>query len=251
MTDKNLTRLGIISDDGEPCSVTAFVIKEMKAVIKWLYTKADKQGMGAATMLMDTSMSLLDDPEIDGIETFFDGSVEALPGFLSDYGFLVGKDTDMYSVPVSDLVFSPEMDELLEKEFRGVSVTPLSNGAVINEVMKYISETGFDPDALGDFSPEYSFAGVDDDGNVRGCIIVSEDDDMDLIVSYLAFDNSLNVAMGLVTALAGKILEEERTEGTLRFTAGNDSVISLVEMITRAERDEYRIDEIQHGIMLF
>ncbi len=124
LNDGELIILGMISDEGEACSALAVRINGAMARIEWLYTVPEFREQGAASEMLDVMVSLLNDTNLEGIETDYTAEETELGDFLTDYGFLTGTERDMYRVPIADIIYSSQMDMFLSKEHTLDGMTP-------------------------------------------------------------------------------------------------------------------------------
>ena len=249
INDDDLLLLGAVSDEGVACSALAAGIDDGMAYIEWLYTDPEMRERGAASALLDMLLTLLQDTGIDGIETFYPGGEWEMDDLLMEFGFLVGDENNMYKVPTGDLVYSPLMDEVAEG-YRGVGVSPVSGTRTREELKSFLADQETGPDIPDDLSDVYSFVCRDDDGRIRGCILIREENEWDLKVEYLISDGSARTIESLFGALTKVILESELTEGYIYFTDGTEKAITLVERITGEDRDTYRVTGNRHAVLL-
>ena len=249
LNDEDLIILGMISDEGEACAALAVGINGTMAYIEWLYTAPEFREQGAASEMLDVMLDLLEDTDLTGIETDYPTGEHELDDLLTEYGFLTGIENDMYKVPTTDIIFSAQMDALVSKDRMTQDITPVSRiDAGLNA---YLSGHGMDPDSLSSFSNVYSFKSIGEDGEITGCIMVSEEGEYDLKVMFLASDGDLSTIESLITSLYEVIIKAECTDGFIYFTDHLDKAIDLVEALTGEERDTYRIKGRRHAVMLF
>lgn len=242
--------LGAISDDDEACAALAVEAFESLALIRWLYTDPDVREQGAATAMMDVLTSILKHTEIEGIEIDFEDRAGGLDDFLTDYGFLVGSDPGIYKVPIADLVYGAVIEELAENDRYEKRIHPLSDGDIGKKTVEFVQRYGMDPTYLTGISLRYSFSAVDEDGNISCCILIRERNDGDLDVAYMASDGSFQLLASTLCAVYDVILEDNRTEGYITFTDRTDKAVEIIEKLTGADSEEYRIPGRKHGIML-
>ena len=248
LSDQDLIMLGMISDEGEACSALAARINGNMVHIEWLYTVPELREQGAATELLDAMMSLLENTDIDGIETDYTTEDSELDDFLTDYGFLTGAERDMYKVPISDIIYSAQMDAFVSKDLSMQGITSFSKP---DDALKaFMTGHGMDPDSLTGISRVYSFKKTGEDGEPVGCIVISEEGACDLKVLYLAADGSLLTVESLIFALYDAIIRTDYTEGYLYFTDHLDKAIDLVETLTGEMRDSFRTGGRRHAVML-
>jgi GNAT superfamily N-acetyltransferase len=248
LNDEELIILGMISDEGEPCAALAVRINGAMAYIEWLYTHPPLREQGAASEMLDVCISLLEGTNLTGVETDYPAEEYELDDFLTEYGFLTGAEQDMYRVPISDIIYSAQMDELAAKEYTMKGVVPISR---LDAALKvFLTDHGMDPDCLTDISDVYSFRKNREDGEPIGCIVVGEEGPFDLKVMYLAADGALLTIESLIFALYDVMIKTGRTEGYIYFTDHLDKAIDLVEALTGQERESYRIRGRRHAVML-
>ena len=249
LNDDNLILLGAVSDEGQACSALAAGIDDGMAYLEWLYTEPSMREHGAASAMLDMLINLLQDTGLDGIEAFYPGGEWEMDDLLTEFGFLVGDENNMYRVPTGDLVYSPLMDEVTEG-YRGIGVSNVRGTKVREELKSFLADQEISPSIRDDISDVYSFVSRDGDGRIRGCILIKEENEWDLKVEYLISDGSARTIESLFGALSKVILESELTEGYIYFTDGTDKAISLVELITGEDRDTYRVTGNRHAVLL-
>ena len=173
LNDKNLLHLGAVSDDDEACAAMSVGVVGPMAYVRWLYTATGLRGQGAATALMDAVTGLISQMNLDGIEIDFDeAEAEDLDSFLTDYGFLVADDRDVYSVPVADVVYGAAIEQLGETELHAGGMHGVSDEAVRGRLIEYVERNGMNPEYLTRLSDEFSVVGTDGDGEVICCILI-------------------------------------------------------------------------------
>ena len=249
LNDDELVLLGAVSDEGYACSALAAGIDDGMAYLEWLYTEPSMREQGAASAMLDTLLTLLEDSGLDGIEAFYPYGEWEMDDLLTEFGFLVGDENNMYKVPIGDLVYSAPMDEISER-FRNRNVFPLSGAKMMEELKDFLARQDIEIHIPEDISDIYSFVRKDDEGRIRGCILTREENEWDLKVEYLTSDGSVETIEDLIGALTNVVLESELTEGYIYFTDGTDKAVSLVEHITGEDRDTYRVSGSRHAVML-
>ncbi len=251
LNDKNLLHLGAVSDDDEACAAMSVGVVGPMAYVRWLYTATGLRGQGAATALMDAVTGLISQMNLDGIEIDFDeAEAEDLDSFLTDYGFLVADDRDVYSVPVADVVYGAAIEQLGETELHAGGMHGVSDEAVRGRLIEYVERNGMNPEYLTRLSDEFSVVGTDGDGEVICCILISEDGDQDLSVRYMSAGGALFMTGVMILEVFSKIMEAGRTEGSIRFTDREGRSIALIEKLTGEERETYRVPHRRHGLLL-
>ncbi len=247
LNDDDLLLLGAVSDEGVACSALAAGIDDGMAYIEWLYTDPEMRERGAASALLDMLLTLLYDTGLDGIEAFYPYGEWEMDDLLTGFGFLVGDENNMYKVPTGDLVYSEQMDEIMES-FSEKDAVPLAGSKIKDELRAFLAQQEIEPYITDELSDIYSFVSRDDDGRIRGCILVSEENEWDLKIEYLISDGLVHTIEALIGALTKVVLDSELTEGHIYFTDGTDKAISLVEKITGEDRDTYRVTGYRHAV---
>ena len=253
LNDDGLFKLGVIDDEDYACSMCVIGIGDSLAHIRWIMTDPGSREKGAATFLIDNVLELLKDTGVDGIDVRFMSSDEDLDDFLEERGFLVDEDTGIYSIPIPDLVYSREMEQITGSIGASRHTKPFpDDDAVRGKLIRKLSESfQTDPHVFDGISPKYSAIYYDTGSHPSGVICVSESGDKDLYVNYLFSGGGINCIGELVTALYDAIIQSGSLPENLIFTDRDDRSITLMESLTGIDRDEYRIPGHMYALMLF
>ena len=253
MRDANLMTLGVIDDEGYASCACVMSVTENMAMLRWIYTDPELRENGAASFLLEKIEELARELEVDGIQVEFQASAEELDDFLAGRDYLVGEDTQIYSVPIADIVYGRVMEEILSKRSGSARAFGLPKDE--DEKQKAISALAniydLDPVIFSGVSPRYSVICFNEMNKPEGAIFVTEYGDNDLFVNYFLNDGSVNSICELIGALYDVLTENERTEGNLIFSDRDDRSITLVEKLTETEREEFGIPGRMYAVKLF
>ena len=114
--DEGLFWLGAIAEDKAACAVLGGGVYDEMGFIDWIYTSPEYREKGAASSLLKAFSALLDRIDKEVIEIGFSDDIEGLSEFLESEGFLISENSERYSVPLADLIYSETM-EILEEEW--------------------------------------------------------------------------------------------------------------------------------------
>lgn len=251
LANEELLKIGAISDEGEACGVIAVGITGPMAYIEWLYTEPSMRGRGMASVLLEVVTKLLSGMDLEGIEADFNEDDEELEDFLSGRGFLIGDDNGIYSIPLEDIIYSEEMDQIAETVFGEKGVMQVNDKAIRKGLVEFIREKDISNAYLEDVSKRYSFVRVNDKDQITGCILIREGADDDLDVIYLKTNSAADTLASLLRAVHDAIIENGHASGCLNLTDRKGRAISLIEGLTGEDRDIYRVEGHRHAIMLW
>ncbi|MBO4900358.1 MAG: hypothetical protein J5509_08695 [Lachnospiraceae bacterium] len=253
MNDEDLMTFGVIDDEGYASCACAVGVSENMGSLKWIYTVPDLREKGSASFLLKEIEELGQELELDGLQVQFRASAEDLDDFLADSGYLVGIDSQVYSVPISDLIYGRVVEELLSKRSGDAHVCGLpTDTEKKHKVITALAEIyELDPAIFSDISSQYSVICFDENNKPESAIFVTEYGDEDLFVNYLLSDGSVSSICELIGAFNDVLIKNERTEGRLIFTDRDDKSITLIERLTENDRDEFRIPGWMYAVKLF
>ena len=251
----DLMCFGAVSDHKEAVSVIALGVSDETGVyIEWIFTEPSFREQGAATMLLDTVGAFLQNMQIERIEIMFSDDDEDLDGFLKSRGFVTCPEEDMYEVPVSDLIYTEQMDELLEKVTVSDRVHTLEAPEMYDKLKSYLEFLGVsaeDQDSLsGSLPGDLSLLKLDDSGAPIGCMLVETPDEDSVEVSYFANTGSAEDAMELVAGLSNVLNSHDLADRMLIFTDKSGHTSRLVEELTGEDIDDYRVSGIYNGVCI-
>ena len=252
LEDEELLRLGVLDDDGEAVSMCAAGVNADKCTVEWLFTDPDKREQGAASVLLKHLDELAEGINLEGIEVKFSEDDDELSELLPQLGYLTAADTQMYSVPISDIIYSSVMDEVLENRGDDINVHNLAeirnNGQVIE---KACEQYGFDDSFLEEISIVYSVIAMDHEKNINGGIFIRETYQKDLCVEYFVNNGSVKNIYAMLGKIHDIIMKMKHTYGDMIFVDREDNSISLVEKLTGNDREDYRIPGLMYAVKLF
>ena len=251
MQDEDLLLLGAISDEDTAVACMAVGIDEGVCHIDWLYTDPSAREQGAACALLDTLYELLSELNVVCIEAEFMDDDEEIEDFLMDHNFLTGADNTVYSVPISDLIYSPAMEEIAETHHKTGNALPVTDNKNAAKLMEYIGSKELDVSFIKGASPKYSFICMDDSGEAKGCLISRELEDGDIEISYLLSSGSRDLVIDIFTELYKTLISENREDNNLIFTDENGAMIRFVERLTREDSDSYCVAGIRRAVRVF
>ncbi len=255
LEDDGLIFLGAISDEGEASALLAVSISGNMAHIEWLYTAPDMRRRRAATELVEVLAEIAEDNDLEGVDISFEDEDDGMEEFLIETGFLTGESTDIYEIPVSDIINSPETeravetrDELAKKGLK-LGTVLLEDARVMLRTAGYLENGGADVD-LTDITPDISVALTDDRGDIRACIIM-RDSDEDADIEYVLCDPSEENAAYVTGALYDILTDPVNEWENIRVTENGGQAVSLMEALTGMDMDEYRVNSVMYGVRLF
>ncbi|SCY59193.1 hypothetical protein SAMN02910292_02152 [Lachnospiraceae bacterium XBB2008] len=253
LDNEDIVKFGVINDDGYAAGVCAVGIQENMAVIHWLMTDESFREQGVASFLIGQVEELIKDMGLTGIEIRFKSTDEDLDAFLADHEFMVGVDSQVYSVPIEDIVYSREMDLILETEDESSLVHRFPyDDAEKNKLIEYICrEYELDKCIFDGISSTYSFVYIDEDRKMSGAVCITEYGEKDLYVNYLVSNGSIKCISDIIRALYDTVTTMDRTSGNLWFSDRSESAISLIERFTQTDRDEFRVSGRNYAVKLF
>ena len=247
----DLMCFGTVSDQKEAVSVIALGALDEKSVyIEWIYTEPSFREQGAATLLIDTVRSFLKNMQIERMEIVFSDDDEDLDDFLKDHGFVTCPEEAMYEVPVSDLIYTEQMDSILEKIIISDRLHTLEDSGMRDMLKMYLESVSADAEDLDSLSDDLSLLKLDESGTPSGCILVDTPDEDSVEVSYFANTGSGEDAMELVAGLCNVLRQHDMGDRTLIFTDKTGHTSHLVEELTGEDIDSYRVDGIYNGLCI-
>ena len=251
--DDSLVKLGVIEKD-EPISICIVGINDDMAAIRWFYTDPDKRMQGGATFLMNETLRILEELSLEGIEVDFDPEDEELEEFLMERDFLVDEDTEMYRVPIEDIYYSAEMDELLYGRRGNTEITSIANPRGDSAIREYLKEyegsTGLDEELLLDSSRDFSRICLNEKGKMVAGIFFAEVGDKDLRLNYMIGNGSPQVMADLICFVYDELTMMDRTEGDFIFSDRTGVGIAFVEQMTGNDRSVYRVPGHMYAVRM-
>ena len=248
LSDESFLHLGAISDGGEGCAVLSASVADNMAHIEWLFTDPDMREQGAAGSLIEMLVDIAEEMGLNGVDIAFTDSDENLGDFITEAGFLTGIDSGIYEVPVSDLIYTPEMDEIIEASGTGSGVYTLNSKKILSRMPGFLEDHVMDSDILDDMTPDISPAVCDEDGNIAGCMLMKDEEDY-IEIEHLIGDE--DVYPGLAAALYDLLNDPVNEYTYVRFTDRDGRISRFVEGLTGIDIDEYRVEGAGYGVRLF
>ena len=248
---ENLLRFGAVSDDKEAIAAMILEVTDEESVdILWLYTEPSYREQGAATELLETIFPFLKEMGITSVQASFTEDDDDIELFLSDRGFLIAVDNDTYSVPVNDIIYSARMDELLEARTDLSKIVSAEDDEVYGKLDRMIDDYGINLEEAETLSRQLTRVALNDEGEVTGCILMSELEDDDLEITYFLNTGANENAIELVGSLALELRERDIDDTRLIFTDPGEHSIRFVEGLTEEFRETYRIEGLYRGVHL-
>ena len=247
---EDVLAFGTVSDkrEGVACMLLSLHDRE-RVFIDWLYTHPDRREMGAASELLNTVTAFLQGMSVREVCITFPEEDGLLEFFLRDRGFLVGEVSDVYEIPIEELMYTEESEKLLSRVKNPLPLWSLENEGVYADLCELLEGRGIQRDAFAEASKEFSLAEVDESGRVTGCILVKDSGDEKLEIMYLLNDEERRP--GAMELLAGfyRLLEEKSLlDRKLVFADPGGHSISLMEKLTGGDREDFRVRGLMQGV---
>ena len=249
--DPDIVRLGVINDSSEASCAGAVGISNDFAVIRWLYTDENHRGEGCGSELVNEIVKLAEEMNLKGVMADFTSHDEYVDTFFEDNNFVVDKNGGIFAVPMEDVLYSPEMEKLLEQRDRLRCGIRCENKAARNSLLQFMKENDIDMSMAKNMSPKYTVIKTDENGRVTGCIISSESGSDDLAIEYFINTASPTAVMELIAGLYDALIENDRIYGDFIFADDEGSGISLMEKLIGDSIDEYRQDNFYYALKLY
>ncbi len=231
LTDDRLLKLGVIDDEEEPVSVCVTGVSKNLANIMWLYTDPEKRERGAGTFLLDELLRLGEESGLEGIIVSYSSQDEDMDDFLSERGFLVGSDEKFYRVPISSIVYSREMDMILERRGEDRHTFTLTDPRGQKYLTDLITTHKLNVRMFEGIKAEYCVIYEDPESKQISAIFVSRINEDDLYVNYLISDRTVQGLCEVIGHLQEILLSEGITKGDLIFADRGGKAVPLVEKI--------------------
>lgn len=249
MQRDDLICFGAVSDRREAVSAIAIGVSDETGVyIEWIYTEPSYREQGAATELLDTVGAFLKEMHIERMEIVFSEDDEDLDDFLKSHGFVTCPEEDMYEVPVSDLIYTEQMDSVHEKVTVSERIHSLEEPEMHDKLASYLESLGVDSGDTAGLSAPLSLLRIDGSGAPSGCMLIETPDEDSVEVSYFANTGSGEDAMELVTGLCDVLRNHDMADRMLIFTDKTGHTSHLVEELTGEDMDSYRVAGIYNGV---
>ncbi len=240
--------LGAVNDAKEAVACMCSYIYKNIIKIDWLYTLPKWREQGAATELVDTLVALVNDMDIKVIEITFDEDREELEDFLLDRGFVVGFDANIYRVPISDLMYSREMDWFLEDAKLTGKLISLKDASAHSMMKDLLSKEGME-EMIDNITPELSFIRTDKNNSITGGMLLREVDESDIEVVYFLSDGGATAAVDYILGLYELVGTDKNADRFLTFVDTTEgSAIRMIEELTGEEREKYSINGPLRGV---
>ena len=251
--------LGVVCLDEDvdgPLGVAVVEPQGQSLNILWLYVAPEHRECGAGSLMMDGIEEMAEAAGLERVEAFYwtkspenelseeeCGEYEnrdeerILDDFLSENGFVILRETPIYSFVLGDIYTSDyvqehnkNIDNKRMKEYVGVPFYEISEEEE-SYVRGQLIKNGFN-DCISICSKELSFI-CKKDGKIEGCIIATDDPEEKLltVAVLLNFGNDPVCAAKLIVALGEKAKMFLSHDYRVSFIAANDSVIKLVSTV--------------------
>ena len=248
--DEELVWLGAVAEDGAACAVLGGGLQEGMGFIDWIYTAPEYREKGAADSLLKTFSALLSRADAEAIEISLLETDEELSEFLEAEDFLIFEDSDRYSVPLEDLIYSEVIEKLEEGRAPSDKVIRVRDLADPRPFFEYLSANNIPWFVNKDEISEFSLILLDEEDNINGCMMIVKEPDGDLQIPYFINDGSMECISDLFLALKNLVIEMKWEEENLVFSDRTGQMIGFVEQITDEDRDSYVIGGLQEGVRL-
>jgi GNAT superfamily N-acetyltransferase len=238
LDDENIFWLGAVAQDGTACAVLGAGVIEDIAYIDWIYTDASYRRQGAARNLLKWLKILLRKIGVGILEVSFSDDDEDLEEFLESQGFFFDDDTDIYSVPVRDLIWSDTMDITWQKHRTGCKVVTLKDFGREDEFYEYLQKKGI-PFGVESDESDYSLIRLDGKGDIDGCMLLYRRLYGELEGSYMVSDSASSGAVDLFLAFRDLIGKMNWQDENIVFADRSGEIIKTLETISKTDRDSY------------
>ncbi|MCR5233840.1 MAG: GNAT family N-acetyltransferase, partial [Lachnospiraceae bacterium] len=228
LSDDKYLKLGVIDDNDEPASVCVTGVNENMGSIQWLFTDPDKREQGAGTFLMNGLAELGAAAGLEGLMANYSAQAEDVDDFLTDSGFLVGTDEQIYRVPISEIIYSGEMDAILERR-SGNNTYDLKDPKGQEFLKDLIKAHKLDVRMFEGVKAEFCSIYEDPKTKQISAIFGSRFNENDLYVNYLISDKTVQGLCEVLGHLYDKITEEEITRGDFVFSDRVGNALALIQ----------------------
>ena len=226
--DAGSAALGAVVD-GVPAGVAAFHFSGGVCIMDNLHVRADYRRKHIASALMDSIAKTLILNGISDIMAFYNNA-DGVTEFLKSMGFAIVPGDPLFSVPVSKLLESPLISDLLCKNASD-SVRPFSSlsGIQVRSLKNNFLKSELSPSFCdeGNYDNDVSFAFVKD--NVVTAVILASKRDYDVdVTAFYSGENNRRAVLELITAFSTAVNDEDDGDTTVNFIGKSDSVIRLI-----------------------
>ena len=243
-----LVHLGAVSDEGIACAVLAAGITGNTLHIDWLYTDPEYRNRGAAGMLIDTLLMNIDKGTTETIEIAFDDEAEGIEDFLTEMGFIIVQEDDIYRVPISDLLYNVHMDDMLEVCPEPFGIRSPEEMSIKTKLKEYLAAHGDDEELADHITDRLSIVRAEHN-LITGCLLMRKATDTDLEVMAFYNDGSVKGITDLTVGMYQVLTWAELEEGNLIFADHAGEAVRFVEELTGEDSDDYRINGILRGVL--
>ncbi len=238
LDDENIFWLGAVAQDGTACAVLGAGVIEDIAYIDWIYTDASYRRQGAARNLLKWLKIFLRKIGVGILEVSFSDDDEELEEFLESQGFFLDDDTDIYSVPARDLIWSDTMDISWQKHRTDCRVVTLKDFGREDEFYEYLHNKGI-PFGVESDESGYSLIRLDSRGDIDGCMLLYRRLYGELEVSYMVSDSAGSGVVDLFLAFRDLIEKMNWQDENIVFADRLEGIIKTLETISKTDRDSY------------
>ncbi len=235
LTNDRLVRLGVIDDEEEPACVCVVGACENLAGILWMYTAPEKRGQGIGRYMMDRLSEFAEESGLEGIVATFSLKDQGMDDLLTDAGFLVNYDYNYYRIPISEIVFSREIDLLPEPQKNDAPVFTLTEPGGQELFKKTVRSQELDPRIFAKIQPELCAIYENPNGKKVSGIFMSELEDGDLYVNYMISDESLPGLLKVIKTLRDIIVSKDITKGSFIFSDRVGRSAAFIEKLLEAD----------------
>lgn len=247
--DDSYVLLGVVADEDIACSCLAAVINGNSLHIDWLYTDPDYRNQGAAGMLLETLLMYIDNSSTSAIEIAFNDEIEGIEDFLTEMGFIIVREDDIYRVPISDLLYNVQMDDMLEVCPEPAGIRSPEEGSVRTKLKEYLTEHGDDEEMTDIITDRLSIVRTNEHEEITGCLLIREAADTDLEVMAFYNDGSVTGITELTVGMYQILTWAGLEDGYMIFADHAGEAVHFVEELTGEDSDDYRINGILRGIL--
>ena len=240
--------LGAVSDDNVGCGCISARIEGKVLLIDWLYILPEYREEGAGEKLLKTAL-LLSKDVTDRAEIVFSADAEGMEEFLSGQDFLVEEDEGIFRVPLSDILYSSMMEEILDTVKTPEMKVKVVSPEFMDGLGNFLKEKGNDLQLLEDISQNLSLVRLNKDGAVTGCLLTRDAGDKDLEVRAFYNDGSVSGISELTVGMY-ILTRKDYEDYSLVFADREGNAIAYIEKMTGEDIDRYRTKGIYRGICL-
>ncbi len=249
---KGVYSLGLLSEGNEPLAAAVFRVDKMDTALLWFYVDPGKRRNGVGSYLMDELFYILRGNTKELHCSFFSED-EEMNAFLTKNGFFVSSGDPVFCMPVKFLLHSEEINKLRAQNANKnvASMREWGNG-IRTGLSRFLTEEGYDPAIMNICDKDLSFCYKDEEGHVRGCLLISRNDPDMLQIELLCCSWQGMIIRSLFRALAEAVERLDLKEAGVRFVAADEEVFKFAKSLMNDKRDPlYMMATMQHAVYIF